>query len=507
MKKTKWIQILILFTLCLTVFVPSRTAQAASISVSINNSGYVKVSWNRVKDASKYYIYRSTKKSSGYKKIATVKNKTSYTDKKAKLGKTYYYKVKSNKSAYSKVKKISVNKIAQVQNVKISGSKTANITWSKVKGSTGYKIYRSTSKTSGFKQIASINNKQNSYTDKNIDFDKNYYYQIKAYKNIKVKNKKKTYFSVKADKIGFKISKTNSDKNNDDSDKSDKSDKTDEADNPVIPTVSNEGDGTGKVDLTWTAVSGATGYMIYRNTAAGTKITTDKIITTIASTGESSYSYTDTSCTTGVKYYYKIQSLKNGKVLSTQKFESVATEIEIIRTFNQKEAYKMLALVNAYRTSQGVGTLTWNNTLEKAAMVRSLEQSIILGHERLNGDWHDVYEDGEVIMIGSSVMTAEQCMAQWDAPHLQNIAYDDLTQMGAAFCDGSIVLTFYSNSTQSSMEVEMEMAKKNPNIERAWPDPENFLKYVKNEAEWDGLVDAKRNPTELAKTKYTVIEK
>ena len=68
------------------------------------------VSWNSVEGATKYYVYRSTKKSSGYKKVATVEEE-SYTDTKAKKGTTYYYKVvavsenaTSAQSAYVKIK-------------------------------------------------------------------------------------------------------------------------------------------------------------------------------------------------------------------------------------------------------------------------------------------------------------------------------------------------------------------------------------------------------------------
>lgn len=44
--------------------------------------------------ASKCVIYRSTKKSKGYKKVATISGKK-YTDKKVKRGKRYYYKVRA----------------------------------------------------------------------------------------------------------------------------------------------------------------------------------------------------------------------------------------------------------------------------------------------------------------------------------------------------------------------------------------------------------------------------
>ena len=73
--------------------------------------GKVKLTWGNATGSNikSYEIYRSAKKSSGFKKIATVKKgKTSYTasTKKLKKGKTYYYKlrvkmVKNGKTSYS----------------------------------------------------------------------------------------------------------------------------------------------------------------------------------------------------------------------------------------------------------------------------------------------------------------------------------------------------------------------------------------------------------------------
>lgn len=54
----------------------------------------VSISYKKATGAKKYYIYRSTKKSSGYKKVKTTSS-SKYTDKKVKKGKKYYYKVKS----------------------------------------------------------------------------------------------------------------------------------------------------------------------------------------------------------------------------------------------------------------------------------------------------------------------------------------------------------------------------------------------------------------------------
>jgi len=57
-----------------------------------------KITFKKATGATKYEVYRSTKKTKGFKKIATIK-KTSYLDKKVKRKKKYYYKVKTIRSA------------------------------------------------------------------------------------------------------------------------------------------------------------------------------------------------------------------------------------------------------------------------------------------------------------------------------------------------------------------------------------------------------------------------
>lgn len=78
----------------------------------------VKISWKRVSDADGYYIYRSTKKNSGYKKVKTItKGSTvSYTNSKLSSRKTYYFKVKS----YKKVNGVTINSnYSSVKSVKV----------------------------------------------------------------------------------------------------------------------------------------------------------------------------------------------------------------------------------------------------------------------------------------------------------------------------------------------------------------------------------------------------
>lgn len=77
----------------------------------------VSLSWKRSANATGYVIYRSTKKTKGFKKVATVK-KLSYKSKMLKKGKTYYFKIKAYNvqngkkvySPFSIVKKVKIKK-------------------------------------------------------------------------------------------------------------------------------------------------------------------------------------------------------------------------------------------------------------------------------------------------------------------------------------------------------------------------------------------------------------
>ena len=70
----------------------------------ISTSGYCNlygkpvIKWKKADKAKQYVVYRSKKKNSGYKKIATLKStKLTYTDKKASAHKSYYYIVRGQR--------------------------------------------------------------------------------------------------------------------------------------------------------------------------------------------------------------------------------------------------------------------------------------------------------------------------------------------------------------------------------------------------------------------------
>ncbi|NBH14541.1 hypothetical protein D3Z36_10230 [Lachnospiraceae bacterium] len=101
------------------VSVKAGTApKAASItSIKSKKSKQVVLKWKKVKGATTYQIYRSTSKKGKYTKIGSTR-KISYTDKKAKGGKTYFYKIRTGRKngsktyygGYSKVKSVTAKK-------------------------------------------------------------------------------------------------------------------------------------------------------------------------------------------------------------------------------------------------------------------------------------------------------------------------------------------------------------------------------------------------------------
>lgn len=72
-----------------------KISQVSKLKVKKQSKNNAKVTWKKVGGAKKYTVYRATSKKGKYKKIGT-STSGSYTDKKAKKGKTYYYKVVTN---------------------------------------------------------------------------------------------------------------------------------------------------------------------------------------------------------------------------------------------------------------------------------------------------------------------------------------------------------------------------------------------------------------------------
>lgn len=95
----------------------ASTIKRPTIKVKTSGIEGLKISWNKVSEAKKYYVYRATSKNGTYKKVATT-TKLYYTDKKISQNKTYYYKVKAvngkTTSKYSSVKSGKINTVVKL---------------------------------------------------------------------------------------------------------------------------------------------------------------------------------------------------------------------------------------------------------------------------------------------------------------------------------------------------------------------------------------------------------
>ncbi len=183
-----------------------RPKKAVITKVSIVDTTTLKVKWNKVSGASGYYVYRSTKQNGTYKKIATIKKKStlSYKDKNRTAGKTYYYKVAAYRTEkgkkYTGVKSDAVSGKTKPGKVTLSKAtfKDGNVTltWKKVTGATGYEVYRSTSKSSGYSLKKTTSD--TTWSNKRLTGGKTYYYKVRAYKKVNGKKIYGDYSSVKA---------------------------------------------------------------------------------------------------------------------------------------------------------------------------------------------------------------------------------------------------------------------------------------------------------------------
>ena len=77
--------------------VKSAVQAVSSLQAKAVRGKGIRLTWQSLKSVDGYVIYRKTGKNGSYKKIKTVANKKSnrYTDKTAKKGKTYYYRIRA----------------------------------------------------------------------------------------------------------------------------------------------------------------------------------------------------------------------------------------------------------------------------------------------------------------------------------------------------------------------------------------------------------------------------
>ena len=98
------------------------------------------------------------------------------------------------------VKKTTVSKLkaTTIKSLKKSGKKAVKITYKKVSGVSGYQIYMSTKKKSGYKKIATLSYKKSSYTKGKLKKGKKYYFKVRTMKKVSGKYRYSSFSKVRS---------------------------------------------------------------------------------------------------------------------------------------------------------------------------------------------------------------------------------------------------------------------------------------------------------------------
>ena len=250
---------------------PKLSAPVVKIGHSAS-SGKPMLTWNAVSGATSYKVYRATSQNGTYSLLGTVTT-TSYTNTGAKAGVTYYYKVKAVNSAGESAFSNIVSGRATVTTLTMGHSATSGkpqLTWKAVSGAASYKVYRATSKNGAYSVINTT--KALTYTNTGAALGTTYYYKVEA---LNASGKSMGFSAIVEGKVA-----------------------------PVLAVGYSSV--SGKPQLTWKAVPGATEYQVYRSTQQNSGYS--KINTT------TSTSYVNTGAKAGTTYYYKIVAVKGTAV-------------------------------------------------------------------------------------------------------------------------------------------------------------------------------------------------
>jgi fibronectin type 3 domain-containing protein len=260
----------------------------ASVSLNIK-SGKPVITWEKISGAKKYEVYRATSENGKYSKIGT-STKTSYTDTKASVGTTYYYKVVAagSKSSYNSIQSAATEAVtalmAQPSMTVKNDSKTGKpvISWGKVSGATQYVVM---------------------YVDV-TDFMESEEGPDEAYleQNMKPLTTTKTSVTLTDAELGhvYMVTMTAVPKNEEFF--SIPMEPQYVAATCLAPKISGKIDAqSGKPSATWKEVDGAEGYAVYRSTKSSSGYT---CIGYVEEAG-----FIDGSAVKGKTYYYKVTAI------------------------------------------------------------------------------------------------------------------------------------------------------------------------------------------------------
>lgn len=171
----------------------TKVKTVSNLNLKTRNATSLELSWDKVKNADGYRIYRLDTNTDTYKLVKTINNNTTTSYKHSNLvsATNYYYKVKAFKylngsnrySDYSSRLKATTRPLQPSVILNSTKSKSIKVSWTNIsKRATGYEVHMSTSKNGTFNSIGTTTN--TSFTKVNLTKGKTYYFKIRAYRTV-----------------------------------------------------------------------------------------------------------------------------------------------------------------------------------------------------------------------------------------------------------------------------------------------------------------------------------
>ena len=364
-------------------------------------------------------VYRSTKKSKGYKKIGATADKT-YIDSSTKTNKTYYYKVrpyfynkKTGKKVYGEYTSpaiVKTNMAASKELTAVLTSKSkAKLTWGKVKGAANYEIYmRKGVSGEAYEYLGST--KKLSYTVKGLSTNTKYYFQIRA---VKKASGTKTAYLLLSDMVDTGLHEPEN---------LHVSKKTISTKNSTM---------TLKAKLKWDAVYGASKYRIEAYQTSTGKY---KTVKTISKNTTTSYTLTNTKTKKGdwkytqvrvvavkgseeyVAYNHDVTSLDSVTGVKVKKASDTSVKVSWTKVSGAKK-------YNVIRYSPS-GQSCWIGTTSKASFTDvTLTPGVTYTYSvTAYNDTYGVYSSSEIYVDDGKVINQASYKHKMTAPALSSVS-------------------------------------------------------------------------------------